>query len=364
MVCTLGCQVQGVPAFGDTVGAGYTPLPCRKCPVLSIWGWIFPPKPVQEHLLRRRITSPKNKTPQGRRGCSSKEQGGDDPPPPPPPGLPGTKSIALPTLTSSTAAPASASLPPSDEGGGPSPPKLGTGGVRPTPPRHPRSARHRCRPARAWPRSGCHWAGGAGVVPGGDAGPGGLVGAGPAGWGYARGACPACGPAGDEPWAAASACRWRARARVSSGTAGAWGRCWPWVPVGSDPPLPAPPPPPQPGGWWAAGRLAGVFWGPSSPAPRGAGVASHGRAPLPPCRSRGAARVPSIPGDPPSLRWGHRLPPVCPLAPQVPQHPQPLNLGLGGTAGFPGDPRQHRRPCTQLQNEPEGWGAGRPPGWL
>lgn len=81
MVSTLGCQVQGVPAFGDTVGAGYTPLPCRKCPVLSIWGWIFPPKPVQEHLLRRRITSPKNKTPQGRRGCSSKEQGGDDPPP-------------------------------------------------------------------------------------------------------------------------------------------------------------------------------------------------------------------------------------------------------------------------------------------
>lgn len=237
-------------------------------------------------------------------------------------------------------------------------------GVRPTPPRHPRSARRCYRPARAWSWGGCRWAGGAGGAPGGDAGPGGQTGAAPAGWGCARGACPACGPAGDVPWAEASACRWRARARVSSGTAGAWGRCRPWLPAGSGPLLLALPPLPQLGGWWAAERFVGVFWGPSSPAPRDAGAAAHGRAPPPPCRSRGAACVPSTSGAPRSLHRGHRLPPVHLLAPRVPWHPQPLGSGLGGTAGSPGDPPQQHRPCTHLQNGPEGWGAGRRPGWL
>lgn len=96
------------------------------------------------------------------------------------------------------------------------------GGLTPTTPHHPRSARRRCHPGRAWPWGVCCRPGGLGVAPGGGAGPGGQGGDGPAGWGCARGACPACGPAGDAPWAAASVCRWRAHARASSGTAGAW----------------------------------------------------------------------------------------------------------------------------------------------
>lgn len=37
-----GCEVS--PRYGDTIGAICISLPCRKCPILSTWGWIFPPK--------------------------------------------------------------------------------------------------------------------------------------------------------------------------------------------------------------------------------------------------------------------------------------------------------------------------------
>lgn len=234
------------------------------------------------------------------------------------------------------------------------------GGLRPTTPHHRRSARCRCPPGRAWPWAVCCRSGGLGGALGGGAGPGGRGGDAPAGWGCARGACPACGPAGDAPWAAASACRWRAHARASSGTAGAWPRCWPWVPAGSGPPAPAALPPP---GLGAGGKLVRVFWG--SPSPRGAGAAARGTAPPPPCRSRGAARSHSTPGAPQPHSQGHRLSRLHPLGPEVAQHRQPLCSGLGGTALSPGDRPQRHNPCTPpLQSGPQGWGAGRGSGWL
>ena len=60
--------------WGDTTGAGYPPFPCRRCPIPLIWGWIFPLKPVQEGLFRRRITSPK-KNPIGMGGAGLKSKG-------------------------------------------------------------------------------------------------------------------------------------------------------------------------------------------------------------------------------------------------------------------------------------------------
>lgn len=46
-----GCHRWGVPALG-----GLNPSPCRRHPIFSIWGWVFPPKPLQKCLLGR-ITS-------------------------------------------------------------------------------------------------------------------------------------------------------------------------------------------------------------------------------------------------------------------------------------------------------------------